>query len=224
MKILLTGSRSFGAAVYERLKADGHEVVCVCCPIENKKDKLTIAAINNKRSIGKIIQSGTLNSDSCPDGVDLIVAAHSHDFVGRKTRHRARFGAIGYHPSLLPLHRGRDAVKWTVKMKDNVAGGSVYWLNETVDGGPIAAQRHVVTGGKLGSKELWSEHLFPMGVDLLSIVCSEVENGSASAINQDHTKATWEPAISGRPLLHRPDLILLGFNGLKLNQEGSASR
>jgi methionyl-tRNA formyltransferase len=42
-------------------------------------------------------------------GVDLIIAAHSHDFIGRPHAAQGKLGAIGYHPSLLPLHRGRDA-------------------------------------------------------------------------------------------------------------------
>jgi len=75
-----------------------------------------------------------------PGGVDLILYAHSHDFIGAATRGKTRLGAMGYHPSLLPLHRGRDAVCWTLRMGDKVAGGSVYWLTDVVDGGPIAAQ------------------------------------------------------------------------------------
>jgi len=31
---------------------------------------------------------------------------------------------------------GRDAVEWTIRMKDPIAGGSMFWLNDTVDGGP----------------------------------------------------------------------------------------
>jgi len=45
---------------------------------------------------------------------------------GRRTRARARVAAIGYHPSLLPLHRGRDALRWTIRDGDRVTGGSVY--------------------------------------------------------------------------------------------------
>lgn len=43
--------------------------------------------------------------------------------------------AVGYHPSLLPRYRGCNAVKWTVCFGDTVAGGTVYELDEKVDGG-----------------------------------------------------------------------------------------
>ena len=83
--------------------------------------------------------AGMLDKDSLPAGVDLLIAAHSHDFIGRATRRRCAVWAIGYHPSLLPLHRGRDAVRWTVKMRDRVTGGTVYWLSDNIDAGDIDA-------------------------------------------------------------------------------------
>lgn len=96
-----------------------------------------------------------------PDGVDLIVAAHSHAFIGRATRARAAVAAIGYHPSLLPLHRGRDAIRWTIRDGDKVTGGSVYHLTERTDGGPIAAQEHLFVPPGSTPETLWREHLAP---------------------------------------------------------------
>lgn len=40
--------------------------------------------------------------ESLQAGTNLIITAHSHDLLGRKIRDRATYGAIGYHPSLLP--------------------------------------------------------------------------------------------------------------------------
>lgn len=72
------------------------------------------------------------------DGTDLIIAAHAHCYIAGGAR--ARFGAIGYHPSLLPLHRSCDAVAWAIHMHEPVAGGSVYWMDNRADGGPVIAQ------------------------------------------------------------------------------------
>jgi methionyl-tRNA formyltransferase len=41
---------------------------------------------------------------------DLIVTAHSHARVSREALASARLGGIGYHPSLLPRHRGIAAI------------------------------------------------------------------------------------------------------------------
>jgi methionyl-tRNA formyltransferase len=54
-----------------------------------------------------VIPAGGLKVDSisaaCPDGIDLIITAHCHDFISRSVRELPRIGALGYHPSLLPL-------------------------------------------------------------------------------------------------------------------------
>lgn len=156
-----------------------------------------------------VMPCGMLNAETLPEGVDVIVAAHSHDFVGGKTRSRARFGGIGFHPSLLPRHRGRDAVRWAVKMGDAVTGGTVYWLTDTVDGGPVAAQDWCFIGAEESPRALWRDKLMPMGVRLIVKVLADLDRGVMVAIPQDETYATWEPGWD-RPPVRRPDLLMLG--------------
>jgi methionyl-tRNA formyltransferase len=203
MRIYLCGQRHFGMLVLEMLLAGGHQIVGVSAPLG---DRLWNAA--TRRYI-PLQEAGKLRADTLPDGVDLIIAAHSHDFIGAKTRARARLGAIGYHPSLLPLHRGRDAVKWTIKMRDRIAGGSVYWLNDQVDGGPIAAQDWCFVRPEWTARDLWREELQAAGVRLFQRVLADLARGLMIAIPQDETLATWEPSIDREPLF-RPDLPQLG--------------
>jgi methionyl-tRNA formyltransferase len=202
VKILLAGQKWFGAAVLAAMPPTV-TVTHVCAPYG---DRLDAAA----RATGvPVIESGTLNADTMPEGIDLIVAAHSHDFLGERTRLRARYGAIGYHPSLLPLHRGRDAVAWAVRMGDRVTGGTVYRLNNTVDGGPIIDQRHVFIRHDDDPATLWRRDLAPLGVDMLrDAVIAIRDAGRVKSVDQDEALATWEPSI-GRAPIRRPDLILL---------------
>ena len=215
LKILLAGQKRFGRDVFEMIREEGHEVVAAVCPVTPESpDKLWIAASNTDTPI---IRAGTLTAETCPD-CDLIVTAHSHDFIGRRTRLKARLGAIGYHPSLLPLHRGRDAIRWTIRMRERVTGGSVYWLSETVDGGPIAAQQHVFVRPDDDDLELWIRELAPLGVKLLRKVVRDVAAGRIVRQPQDPALATWEPSITGSPRLFRPDLLLLPAPGQKFEQ------
>lgn len=114
------------------LLAKGHDVASVAAPAG---DRLQAAAVEAGVPVGD--PGRVLAPSWVPPGTELIVAAHSHSFISREARRRARFGAIGYHPSLLPRHRGRDAVRWTIHMRDQVAGGTVYWMNDR--GGDSAA-------------------------------------------------------------------------------------
>ena len=141
------------------------------------------------------MKSGALCEANMPPDVDLIVAAHSHDFITEPTRSRTKYGAIGYHPSLLPLHRGKDAIVWTIRMGDKVTGGSVYWLSETMDGGPIAAQEHVFVLPGDTPEELWRRDLAPLGVKLLRKACVDIANGHLIKQAQNENIATSEPSI-----------------------------
>ena len=209
MRLYLAGQKAFGAAVFEALRKE-HQIVQVSAPAWRAggllPDRLRDAA---EKAGVPWREAGKLRAELMPEGVDLIVCAHSHDFVGRKTRLKARLGAIGYHPSLLPRHRGRDAVRWALHMGDPVTGGTVYWLNETVDGGPIAAQEHVFVAPGETPEALWRDKLAPLGVKLTLAVLEDLAAGRIVARRQDEACATWEPSWE-RPPLTRPDLDLIG--------------
>ncbi|HLJ27736.1 MAG TPA: formyltransferase family protein [Candidatus Angelobacter sp.] len=215
MRILVSGQKQFGAAVFKLCRAEGHEVVAVASPPlsssyattgEQLPDRLRFAA-----EMARVpwISSELLRADSVPKGTDLIIAAHSHAFLGRKTRSRTALGAIGYHPSLLPLHRGRDAVRWALHMKERITGGTAFWLTDTLDGGPIAAQAHAFVRPGDTPATLWREVLFPLGLRLIKRVLADLSAGRKVAVPQDDKLATWEPSWD-RPPIFRPELPELG--------------
>lgn len=209
MKIYLCGQRTFGYEALRLLVRLGLDVVGVSAPPTDTRGRVDKVWSHADHLSIPLLPAGQLRGDTLPAGVDLIVCAHSHDFIGRRTRLKTKLGAIGYHPSLLPIHRGRDAVKWTIKMRDRIAGGSVYWLNDTVDGGPIAAQDYCFVRPDDTASELWRRELFPMGLRLLEQTVRDIAGGKLVQIPQDPALATWEPSLDAPPL-HRPDLLMLG--------------
>jgi methionyl-tRNA formyltransferase len=195
VNIYICGQKHFGAEVFSALLKAGHTIVGVSSPElsgDGGDDRLKAVA---EAAGVKWMKSGLLNENTIPDGVDVIVTAHSHDFVREPTRARTTFGAIGYHPSLLPLHRGKDAVIWTINMGDKVTGGSVYWLNEVMDGGPIAAQEHVFVLPGDTPETLWKRDLAPLGIRLLTEVCADLAQGKVVKVEQNESIATVEPSI-----------------------------
>jgi methionyl-tRNA formyltransferase len=210
MNVFVVGSRLFGVAALGLCVARGLHVVGVAAPElaadGRRPDRLRDAA--GRRGV-PWLPAGSLRAETLPAGVDLIIAAHAHDFIGRATRLKARLGAIGYHPSFLPLHRGRDAVRWAIRMGDGVTGGTVYWLSDSIDAGDVAAQRHVFIRPGDTADELWRRELFPLGLRLLDQVLGDVASGRLVRVPQDVRCATWEPAI-GRPPVFRPELPQLG--------------
>ena len=49
--------------------------------------------------------------------------------------------AINLHPSLLPKHKGSNAIQESYESEDQEAGISVHWVSEELDGGKIIAQK-----------------------------------------------------------------------------------
>ena len=201
MKVYLSGAKSFGRGVAELVR-ERYDLVGMSAPQGDRLE--TYASLYDI----PFTPAERLRAAAVPE-CDLIVAAHSHAFIGRKTRERSRFGAFGYHPSLLPRHRGRSAVDWTVLMGDKVAGGSVYWLTDAVDGGPIAAQDYCFVRPDDTASSLWRRELFPLGLELLGRALADVSRGVLVKVPQDPELATWEPARDTPPLF-RPELPELG--------------
>lgn len=221
LSVFLTGQKSFGAAALEML--EGHplaKIVGVAAPGAGE-DRLRHETV--KRGL-EWVPSETFRAEAVPE-CDLILAAHSHAYLSRKARSRAAHGAYGYHPSLLPRHRGRDAVRWTIHMRDPIAGGTVYYFTDNVDAGPVLLQDWCHVDPKWDAHTLWSDRLFGMGIDLLSRTVDQFGALGQRGVRrrgetfehweetlelrpQDEAYATWEPSWE-RPPLHRPDLLEL---------------
>src|SRR5262245_38195604 len=130
------------------------------------------------------------------DGTELIVCAHTHARIDADALAKARLGGIGYHPSLLPRHRGIAAIEWTIKSGDAIAGGSIYHLAERWDAGAIAAQDWCFVKPGESARELWERALAPLGVRLLSeAVAQAAATGRLPAQPQDEQFATQAPRL-----------------------------
>jgi glycine cleavage system regulatory protein len=195
MKCVLAGSRYFGATVLEALRREeGIEFVSVVVPAAD--DRLALAARAAGLPLHVLANPKVVPGDAVPEGSDLIVAAHTHARVSPEALARARLGGVGYHPSLLPRHRGIAAVEWTILEGDPIAGGSVYHLADGWDAGAIAAQDWCFVVRGESARELWERELAPMGLALLaSVVRHARDQGSLPAKPQDARFATRAPMI-----------------------------
>src|SRR5215475_2788311 len=195
MKLTVVGSRYFGAATLERLLAEGFNVARVVAPAEDDR----LAKVGKAAGLDVVILENPMlvPASAIPEGTDLIVAAHSHARVSKEALGRSRLGGIGYHPSLLPRHRGIAAVEWTVREGDPIAGGSIYHLADRMDAGPIAAQDWCFVKKGETARELWERALAPLGLDLTLKVLREVrDTGKVPAHPQDEQFATRAPMLS----------------------------
>ena len=160
-----------------------------------------------RRGIPVISDCDKLTSADIPDHTDLIVAAHSHWYISDKALKKTTHGGIGFHPSLLPRHRGQDAVRWAIEMGDAITGATVYWLNEKVDGGDIQIQKPVFIKRGWAHSDLWRE-IFPIGVEMVCDAVEMIEQGNIRREPQDERFATWEPSFK-TTRLKRNELLMI---------------
>ena len=193
MRIALIGSRWFGAQMFRILSERRHEISVLGLEAE---DQLATAAAQAGAPLVLLGGPRRVVPEDLPDGLDVIVAAHAHSFITAEARAKARRAAIGYHPSLLPRHRGIAAVEWTIKCRDPIAGGSVYHLSDGMDEGPVAAQDWCFVYPDDDAGSLWRRALAPMGLRLLAQVVDDVDaRGFADAKEQDPKAVTYAPAL-----------------------------
>jgi methionyl-tRNA formyltransferase len=195
MKITLVGSRYFGRAVLDLLlKEPGLEIGRVAVPTAD--DRLAEGARAAGIDVYVHEDPHLVPIDAIAPGTELIVTAHSHARVAHDAVASARLGGIGYHPSLLPRHRGMAAVEWTVKEGDSVTGGTIYHLADKLDAGPIAAQDWVFVKKGETARELWERALAPLGLRLLlEVVRHARDEGELPATPQDEQFATRAPRL-----------------------------
>lgn len=176
MRVMLSGSRKFGADALHLLLGLGHEVAAVATP--DAADRLAMLASD----LGIPCRAWG-DWENLPPGLDLIVCAHSWDIVPASALAAARLGGIGYHPSMLPAHKGRRAVGAALAAGDRVTGGTVYGLTDSVDGGPILSRAEVEIEPGEDAATLWRRALHPLGLRLL-----------ASVLMRDEDPADWDAA------------------------------
>ncbi len=195
MNVTIVGSRYFGQEVLGALVGlKGVAITRVVAPAAD--DRLARAAV--AKNIEVVVHENphqVTGEHVAP--TDLIVTAHSHARVTPDALAKSRLGAIGYHPSLLPRHRGIAAVEWTIKEGDPIAGGSIYHLADRMDAGPLAAQDWCFVKKGETARELWERALAPMGLRLLrEVLLKAAETGMIPAVPQQEEFATLAPALA----------------------------
>ncbi|HZE91170.1 MAG TPA: ACT domain-containing protein, partial [Rhizobacter sp.] len=159
-------------------------------------DRLAVAATAAGIPVHVLDNPKMVPGQAIAEGTDVIVAAHTHARVSDDALARARLGGIGYHPSLLPRHRGIAAVEWTIIEGDPIAGGSVYHLAQGWDAGPVAAQNWCFVAKGESARELWERALAPMGLELLKQVLRHAaQHDVLPAFAQDNRFATRAPML-----------------------------
>ena len=197
LRIVLFGQAAFAEKVLQGLIARGDDVAAVYCPPDAgaKQDPLKTAAL--AAGIG-CRQPPSYKPPAVRDEVaalapDLIVLAYVTLIVPESVIAIPSRGAICFHPSLLPRHRGGSAINWTLIEGDEKTGVTVFWTDAGIDTGPILLQREVAIDPDDSAGSLYYARIFDLGVDTVLESVALIDAGRAPRVPQDEAHATYEP-------------------------------
>jgi len=148
VRIAIMGQAAFGAKVLETLSGRGEEIIAAWLPrgkAGGKIDPLQTAAEN--RGI-PAWQPESYEAQETIEAFrvsrpDLLIMAFVTDIIPLPLINIPTQGAICYHPSLLPRHRGGSAINWALIMGDQETGLSIFWTDAGIDTGPILLQKRI---------------------------------------------------------------------------------
>jgi methionyl-tRNA formyltransferase len=102
----------------------------------------------------------------------------------------ARLGTIGYHPAPLPRLRGRAVIPWTILLGEPLTAGTLFWIDEGTDTGPILAQHFFHVAPDETAATLYERHMAVLQA-MLGDSLPALAAGSARREPQDERFATW---------------------------------
>jgi len=211
MRIVIIGQSDFAAEVLRALLENGENVIAAYAlpdKPDGRTDPLKDAAVANDISVFQPTTYKAERAKGKPgnDQVfeqykelepNLLIMAYVTKIIPERYFEAATKGAICYHPSLLPRHRGASAINWAIIMGDSKTGLTIFWPDSGIDTGPILLQKEVEIGPDDTTGSLYFEHLFPMGVEAIVEAVTLIKEGRAPKIPQDDSQATYEPPCRG---------------------------
>lgn len=203
MRIILIGQAAFGAKTLEALSSKGETIVAVYThpgkpgakpdPLKELAEAASIPVFqpHTYKDEHVFLQYRELRPD-------LTILAFVTDIIPARYLEAAAKGAICYHPSLLPRHRGGSAINWAIMMGDTRTGLTVFWPDGGIDTGPILLQKEIAIGPEDTTGTIYFNHLFPMGIEAILESVQLIREGRAPRIPQEEAEATYEPLCDDR--------------------------
>ena len=150
--VLISGNGSNLQAIIDKFQKD--EFVNVSCVISNKKDAYGLVRaekanidhyfIDNKNFSSREEFEQALINILNKYEPDLVVLAGFMRILSELFVNKYQNKLINIHPSLLPKYKGLDTHRKVLENQDDYHGVTVHFVDNTLDGGPILAQKRTL--------------------------------------------------------------------------------
>jgi methionyl-tRNA formyltransferase len=102
-----------------------------------------------------------------------------------------RYGAVGFHPALLPENRGRAALPWVILRDLPQTGATLFHMDEGMDSGDIIIQRAIDVDPDETARSLYDKVANCLVDMMTEIAPFFINDQPLPGIPQDHGRATF---------------------------------
>jgi len=209
LDVAIIGQSLFAAEVYKLIKANGHRIVGIFTipdqgikedPLATigKEDGVPVFKFKSWRQKGKILDSVFEQYKSV--NATLNVMPFCSQFIPMEIIDAPVHKSIVYHPSILPRHRGANAIAWTLIEGDARAGLSIFWADDGLDTGPVLLQKECDVMEDDTLDTLYKRFMYPEGIKATVEAVELIAAGTAPVLVQPLEGATYDPALNKKEL------------------------
>ncbi len=206
LRLAIFGQAPIAKESIDRLLAAGHAIPVVYAPQDGSRPDALAAHARGlgldvvqrryfRKKGGMPIESALAEYRS--RDVDLNVLASFTSFLPGQITDAPAHKSICFHPSLLPLYRGGNAMQWQIIDGALETGVSIFVPDAGVDEGPVVVQKG---GLEIGPQDttgsLFFKKLAPLAVEAIVEAVTRIDDGTASPVVQDESTATFQGLVT----------------------------
>lgn len=206
MRLVFCGTPEFAVGTLEAVIAAGHEVTLVVTQpdraagrgMETRVGAVKAAALRHGLEVvqpDKIKLNTELRGWLEAIKPDAILVVAYGRIIPDWMLALPRLGCINLHGSLLPKYRGAAPIQWAIASGETMTGVTTMRLDKGLDTGPMLLAKAVPIAPEKTAVGLY-ESLAEIGARLMVETLAGLQDGTVTAVEQDHSKASLAPILT----------------------------
>lgn len=120
---------------------------------------------------------------------DLLISIAGNQIFKKQLLALASKGCLNLHTALLPQYRGLMPTFWVMKNDEKYTGVSVFFVDESIDSGPIIVQERVEIGNR--TQEELIKYTKKLGMEAIAKAIDLIEKDEVELIENNDSKKTY---------------------------------
>ncbi len=194
MRIIFIGSVQFSEKAMLKLIKIKADVVGVCTLKKStfNADHVDLSPMCRENNI-PVTYANDINSKENIQWIkshkpDVIFCFGWSRLIKKELLNLAPLGVLGYHPTALPLNRGRHPLIWALVLGLDQTASTFFFMDEGADSGDILSQEPITISKSDNARSLYKK-VVDVGLKQLEKFLPGLESGDFKRLPQDSYKA-----------------------------------